>query len=116
MIRIDGVKNKKGTVNIAIYKSDADFKNENFAYVSKISSDASVYFVFEKVEYGKYAIAIYHDENENRKLDRNMIGIPSEGYGFSNNAKGSILGPPKFQDTSFSVEEPQKILTIQMSY
>jgi uncharacterized protein (DUF2141 family) len=48
-------------------------------------------------EIKKLAIAAYHDENANGELDRNALGIPSERYGFTNNARG-ITGPPSFED------------------
>lgn len=114
-IQINGIKNKKGTVNVAIYKSDDDFQKEKFSYVSRIPADAMVTFVFDKVDYGKYAVAVYHDENENKKLDRNFLGMPKEGYGFSNNVKGK-LGPPEFKDTSFTMTQPETNLSIQLIY
>ena len=59
--------------------------------------------VLDGIPKGVYAIACYHDENNNGKLDTNFFGIPTEGTGASNNAKGS-LGPPKFQNAKFNVE------------
>ena len=59
--------------------------------------------VFENVEAGTYAIRYYHDENENGKMDTGTFGIPKEGYGFSNNARG-FMGPPDFEDMLFGVD------------
>lgn len=53
---------------------------------------------------GVYAAQIFHDLNENGKLDTNALGIPKEPYGFSNNKKG-IFGKPKFKDVSFMVKD-----------
>lgn len=53
---------------------------------------------------GKYAFRYFHDRNNNKKLDTNWIGIPTEGYGFSNNAKGKF-GPPAFKDMLFEVNK-----------
>ena len=64
---------------------------------------------------GVYAAAIYHDENGNKKLDQNFLGIPKEGYAFSNNAKG-MMGPPKFKDAVFSVEDEKKEMIIRLDY
>lgn len=52
---------------------------------------------------GDYAISAIHDENDNKKLDKSFIGMPTEGVAFSNNAKVSF-GPPKFEKVRFHVE------------
>lgn len=63
---------------------------------------------------GTYAIAVYHDENGNRKFDRTLLGLPAEGYGFSRNPAG-LIAPPSFDKVSFQtpVSEP---LTIRLTY
>jgi uncharacterized protein (DUF2141 family) len=59
-------------------------------------------FTFKGVAPGTYAVAVYHDENGNGKIDSNFMGIPKEKTGASNNAKGK-MGPPKFQEAKFVV-------------
>lgn len=54
----------------------------------------------ENLNPGKYAFRYFHDENKNKKLDTNLLGIPREGFGFSNNAKGKF-GPPSFKQMIF---------------
>lgn len=56
--------------------------------------------VFEHVTPGEYAVAVFHDENANNDLDRNMFGIPSEGTGASNDAI-NLFGPPRYDDARF---------------
>lgn len=114
-IRVQGIKNKKGTINFALYKSDADFNQEKFSYKNKIPADSNGIIIFEKVDYGNYGVAVYHDENENQKLDRNFIGMPAEGYGFSNNVKGK-LGPPSFKETSVLMNQSNTDLSVQLIY
>ena len=58
---------------------------------------------------GKYSFKYFHDKNNNKKLDTNWIGIPKEGYGFSNNAKAKF-GPPKFKDTVFEIKNDTTIV------
>jgi uncharacterized protein (DUF2141 family) len=67
------------------------------------------------IEPGTYAIAVYHDENSNGKLDSNFIGIPREGVGFSNNAKGH-MGPPKFDAAAFRFSGGALELKIVVAY
>jgi len=57
-------------------------------------------FTFEGLPHGMYAIACYHDENNNGKIDTNFFGVPKEGTGASNNAKG-FMGPPSFSNAKF---------------
>jgi uncharacterized protein (DUF2141 family) len=58
---------------------------------------------------GKYAFRYFHDRNNNKKMDTNRIGIPTEGYGFSNNAKGRF-GPPAFKDIVFEVSKDATVI------
>ena len=67
---------------------------------------------FENIPEGTYAVSIFHDENNNDKLDSNFIGIPKEDYGCSNNAKG-FMGPPKWKDAKFELNS-DKTITITL--
>lgn len=51
---------------------------------------------------GQYAVAVFQDINGNGSLDANIVGMPTEPFGFSNNARGTF-GPPDFSDVMFSV-------------
>ena len=53
-------------------------------------------WILEHMPYGSYSIKVFHDENGNSKLDKDILGVPTERYGFSNNARGRF-GPPPFQ-------------------
>lgn len=114
-LEITGIKNITGIIQIAVYKSDTDFDREIFSYVLSIPASLDVKVSIPNLEIGKYAIAVYHDENNNQKLDKNFAGIPKEGYGFSNNAVG-LLGQPKFSETSFSLDSQVKKISIRMKY
>ena len=64
---------------------------------------------------GVYALAVYHDENNNHHFDRSLIGLPLEGYGFSNNAS-IFMGPPSFASVRFPVRAGDNRLTIRLRY
>jgi uncharacterized protein (DUF2141 family) len=70
---------------------------------------------FEDIPPGIYAMAVIHDENMNGKLDTRWPGIPTEGYGFSNDAKG-ILGAPSFSAASFRYDGQNVDLTMSLQY
>ena len=114
-LEITGIKNNTGFIQVAVFKSDSDFDKEIFSYIIAVPASSEVQVSIPNLEAGKYAIAVYHDENKNQKLDKNFVGIPKEGYGFSNNAVGK-LDPPKFSETSFSLDSQLKKLSIRMVY
>lgn len=64
---------------------------------------------------GGYAIAVYHDENGDRDFGRTIIGLPAEGYGFSNDAP-ALVGLPSFRDARFEVLATGGKMTIRMRY
>ena len=67
--------------------------------------------IIENLNPGKYAFKYFHDENKNKELDTNWIGIPNEGYGFSNNAEGTF-GPPSFDEMVFEIKEDKTVKCI----
>jgi uncharacterized protein (DUF2141 family) len=64
---------------------------------------------------GAYAISAYHDANRNGRFDQSFIGLPQEGYGFSNNPS-TLLGPPSFRAARFVVPAEEARITIRLSY
>jgi len=71
-------------------------------------------FSFLNLNPGKYAVRYYHDENMNGKMETNLVGKPTEGYGFSNNVTGKF-GPPPFEKWLFEIKEDTKI-TLKPTY
>ena len=69
--------------------------------------------VFEKLPHGEYAISVYHDANSNGELDSNLLRIPKEAYGFSNDARGAF-GPPDYDQARFEFDEPELTLVINV--
>ena len=65
-------------------------------------------FTIADLKPGKYAVRYYHDENMNEKLETNLVGKPTEGYGFSNNVTGKF-GPPPFEKWLFEIKTDTKI-------
>ena len=114
---ITGFKNNKGSASVALFdKADAFPKSPEKAVAiiyTKISDSKSV-AVFEHLKAGEYAVSVYHDENDNKKLDANFFGIPKEGVGASNNARGH-LGPPRYQDAKF-IFKTNETISISIIY
>ena len=112
-----GFKNASGEAMIAIYASKAKWLKEggSFRYVRLPIKNGRVVTVFKNVPYGRYGIAIYHDANKNNKMDSNMMGIPTEGGGISNNP-GVRLGPPLWKDSSFALNSAAYTTNIKIKY
>lgn len=71
--------------------------------------------VFTNLEPGTYAIIVFHDENDNGKLDETPWGVPAEGYGFSNNAEG-FLAAPAFKDAAVTLGHSDREIAITLRY
>lgn len=116
-VTITGVKDAKGSVLGAIYDSETTFMNQPQAKGAARSAAAAgkVVLVFHNLPAGRYAVAAFHDANANGKLDRNSVNVPTEGYGFSNDAQGSG-GPPKFGQAAFAFDGKAKAITFGLDY
>jgi uncharacterized protein (DUF2141 family) len=92
-------RNSKGVVRCGLFNRDGWLKDAFRASITKIN-DREALCVFHKVPKGVYGISAYHDENSNDKLDTNFVGMPTEDYCASRNARGTF-GPPSFEDAKF---------------
>ena len=117
-ITVKDVRSTDGAVFIAVYDSDSTFMNPQHAkFTSRASAvKGEVKFVFHNVPSGKYAVTSYHDENGNGKLDTNAVGFPTEGVGFSNEAKVRS-GPPSFAEAAFDFDgKADKAIAFSVTY
>lgn len=94
------VAHDRGMVRCGLYTRDKWLKKPFKPAKSAIQNKRAV-CRFTGIASGTYAIAAYHDENANGKLDRNFIGIPSEPYGMTNDARPKIFAAPTFDDAKF---------------
>lgn len=104
IVDVIGVKHFGGSMVVAVFDSaDAWEAGDDAVAVGTDSvTGPQVRLIFPELAPGDYAVKLYHDENRNGELDSNMLGIPSEGYGFSQYTKG--LGEPSFDDARFTIE------------
>lgn len=102
LLEVRGITEITGDLQIGIYNTAEGFSKKETIYIGKIITVKGTTMVVEipDVPHGTYAIAAYHDKNRNGKLDKSLLGIPTETYGFSNNARGTF-GPPDFNDAKF---------------
>ncbi len=103
-VTIEGMKSDKGMVYVALYDTEESFlkKQMKGAIVKIVDKKSTV--VFKDINHGVYAISVFHDANNNKKMDTNFLGIPKEPIGCSNEATG-FMGPPKFKNAKFSLSK-----------
>lgn len=101
---IEGINELKGEIRIAMFDSKEKYTKDPIHAIVLPVDSTTIIWTQEMLPFGEYAIAVYHDKNENGKIDTNLLGIPKEDYGFSNNARGRF-GPASWQDSKFIVED-----------
>jgi len=92
---------------------DGEGESESYRSAEVKVVDEQAVVVFEGVPHGDYALKVFHDENDNQKLDTNFVGMPKEKFGFSNDAMGRF-GPPSYEQARFRFEEPATTLRVEM--
>ncbi len=118
-VKILDIRNSTGTVACALFESPAGFPIEflhsatNVMVIKIRATQARC--DFEDIPPGTYALAVIHDENMNGKLDTGLLGVPTEGYGFSNDAR-AWFGAPSFAAASFPYDGRTLDLTISLHY
>ncbi|MFT6050301.1 MAG: hypothetical protein ACI9KI_002040 [Patiriisocius sp.] len=98
-----------GKIFLALYNTDADFLNTSFKGMQSAIENEQCTVTFQNIPAGVYAVSIFHDENDNGKMDSNFMGIPKEDYACSNDAS-AFMGPPKWDDAKFQLKENKSII------
>lgn len=117
IVLVQGVRSSKGQVACALFASADGFPSkQDKAHVGQVveAKAGSIEFEFEGVPHGQYAISVLHDENNNGRLDTNILGMPREGYGVSGNAYRRF-GPPRYPDALIDLG-PGAAVVIPMRY
>ena len=118
-VHIHGVRNTNGDIACAIFNAAEGYPEEStkaYKFIRMASPGNSAICQFHDIPPGTYAVAVFHDENANGKLDKNFLGIPREGYGASNNVRPK-MSAPAFKDAAFSVKAGgTTTLNIDMGY
>ena len=113
IIKISGFENDEGECWFGLDNSEELFESEDTVFIGKILPivNREVNLTIENLAFGNYAIRVFHDENGNGKLDTNILGIPSENYGYSNDASG-WFGPPSWENAVFRLDEVDMTIRI----
>ena len=118
-VRIEGLRSAEGDVRVALHRQmpDGDFPGDAGAVAATIRDAApgAVRVVFADLAPGDYAVAAFHDADGDGELATNFLGMPTEGYGFSNGAVG-FMGPPSFEAAAVSVGTESARISVPIAY
>jgi uncharacterized protein (DUF2141 family) len=115
-INVATMRNATGTIRFEVDDNAAAWndKAKPTATASIPAAPGAASYTFKNLSPGKYAVFVYHDENNNGKLDTNLFGVPKEGFGFSNNLK--LLRQPKFEEAWITVPEGDCSIAVGLKY
>lgn len=114
IVKVTGLRSQKGQVRIAVFNSPESWLGDHPAYNATIDVDGqSLTWRLNDIPYGDYGIAVLHDENKNGKMDNNVLGMPKEPYGFSNNLRVTFRAP-KWDRGKFAVRNPTTEISIEV--
>ena len=119
-VNVVGVNAATGKMEISLFKEPKGFPDtaanavrHEFVDIDPKTVKATV--VWADLAPGVYAVAVHHDENGNGKMDTNILGIPKEGHGASNNPAPKRR-PPTFEEAQFTLAAPQQTVEVKLDY
>lgn len=117
-VSVSEMRSSQGNITITVYPDDATHFLDGKYKLARQSVPVKLpvtHACFAVAAPGFYAVALFHDENNNHHLDTTLLGIPSEGYGFSQNPK-LFLGPPKLSQVRIAAHPGDNPVAIRMKY
>lgn len=114
-LTVDFKHDQSGVLNVSLIREGGSFSapDKTVRAIRQDTAKEGSQVVLRDLAPGKYAIKAFLDLNNNQKLDKNLVGMPKEPYGFSNDATGHF-GPPKIEDTLFDIRDTGKKLVIHL--
>ncbi|MEG0890152.1 MAG: DUF2141 domain-containing protein [Bacteroides sp.] len=103
-LEVKDIESAKGYIYVAVYNKQELFMKQPVAAFRVAAKDTAMVIPCKGLQPGVYAISLFHDENENGKLDTGAFGRPLEKFGFSNDAEG-VMGAPAYDKCSFALKE-----------
>jgi len=112
---VTGFDDNSGSCRFALDNSKFVYEREDTVWIGKVLPivDKQVIVVIDSLVYGEYAVRVFHDENKNEIIDTNILGIPTEDYGYSNNVS-SWFGPPSWDRAKFIFNKPEMTIEIEV--
>ncbi len=118
IVDVNGLKDRNGLLCIKVFNGSQGFPNSNDRALKRDCvkiTEEPMRFVYKGLTAGNYAVAVFHDSNGDRTLNRNSAGMPTEGYGFSRNPVVKTSAP-KYGEAVFLLAGANTRTMIQMKY
>ncbi len=112
-VTVKNVKSADGALRVGLYASEADYRKTAIRQLKAEPVHGQVALRFADLPAGEYAIAMYHDRNDNGKLDSNLVGVPTEPYGFS--GEPAAFGPPAWREARVRVAPEGAAISVRLS-
>jgi len=115
-VKVTGIENYNGEIELALYKDPKKFAKvgQTYRLVRMKPDNSTLTYEFKNLDQGKYAVCLFHDENNNKTCDKNFLGIPTEAYAFSNNIRPRF-SVPTFEECSTYLDK-NKTFSIKIVY
>lgn len=115
-VTVEAVRSDAGQVKLMLFDKADGFRKEDQALriLSLPARTGSLLAVMDNLNPGTYALVVYHDENNDGKLNMRLGMFPKEGYGLSNNPK--VSGPPRFRESAFEFSGHEVLAAIRLHY
>ena len=115
-VKVEGIREARGTIRLELDGSAAawDNKEKPTALGSTPAVIGAVTYTFKDLPPGRYAVGVYHDANDNGKLDMNFLGIPKEDFGISNDP--NLMRKPTFEESHVDVGDEHQHITIHLMH
>lgn len=115
-VTVQSIKNNSGQIVLGLHLSNEDFPDKPVEKFTCLIENNTCKIVLEKLAYGAYAIALFHDENSDEIFDHGFLGFgQKEGFGISNN-KHRKFSPPRFRDAKFEFSQSKQAMVISIKY
>ncbi len=117
-VEIDGLRNSIGQVCVSLYNNSRGFPEDSDRVLQKQCvkvAQIPLVVKFDNLKLGSYAAVVMHDEDSDGTVNQDDLGIPSEGFGFSQNPE-VITSAPKFGDAAFFVAGASTDIKIKLIY
>lgn len=117
IVEVSNFCNDKGVAKLHLFNVAEFFPTQSIKAIARIVtkiSNRKVVFEIDNIPYGTYAFTLHHDENHNGKMDKNFLGLPAEGYGFSNNLHPTF-SIPDFEEARFEINKSVVFQKVEMN-
>ena len=107
-----GLKSDKGKVQFSLYNKEGSIPDKELNKYFKMKrvsiAHGKARAVFRNLPKGRYAVSVFHDENDNRKIDKGLV-MPTEGVGLSNYPSINLFHLPDFKKASFLLKHDKTV-------